>query len=136
MSEKKKIKRFLHDLGKALDRLKEVSAISLEENDLAIEATIQCFEFSFELFWKTLRELLQEEGIQANSPKRVLSEAYTQGWINEHDSWVALLDARNLTSHVYNEQKAREIYERIKAYAPMMQDEFAGLRKQFSHFLD
>ncbi len=73
MSEKKKIKRFLLDLGKALDRLNEVSAITLEESDLVIEATIQCFEFSFELFWKTLKELLQEESIQANS----LSQGFT-----------------------------------------------------------
>lgn len=136
MSEKKKIRRFLHDLGKALDRLKEVSAISLEKNDLAVEATIQCFEFSFELFWKTLKILLQEEGIQAKSPKQVLSEAYTLGLINENDSWVALLDARNLTSHIYNEQKAKEVYERIKKYAPMMHSEYAGLKQQFSHFLD
>ena len=78
MSEKKKIKRFLLDLGRALDRLKEVLAISLKENDLVIEATIQCFEFSFELFWKTLRELLKEEGVQVNSPKRVNSRGIMQ----------------------------------------------------------
>lgn len=47
--------------------------ISIEENDIALDAAIQRFEFSFELFWKTLKTVLIEVGgIQINSPKQVL----------------------------------------------------------------
>ena len=136
MSEKKKIKRFLHDLGRALDRLEEVSAISLEENDLVIEATIQCFEFSFELFWKTLKILLEDvTGLEFRGPKLVLIEAYAQQWINDEKKWIDLLDARNLTSHVYNEQRAQEIYEMILANASMMHTDYASLKERFADYL-
>lgn len=136
MSGKKKIKRFLRDLEKALKRFEEATLVSVEENEFAIEATIQRFEFSFELFWKTLRILLFDHGIDAGSPKQVLKEAYTLGWINNEQTWIDLLDARNVTSHVYNEQRAQAIYELIREKAPMMHTEYATLKERFAHFLE
>ncbi len=135
MSEKK-IKRSMHDLGNALKRLKEVMAVSPEENDYVVDATIQRFEFSFELFWKTLRLLLVDDGIEAGSPKQVLVEAYSLGWLADEAKWLSMLKARNLTSHVYNEQKAHEIYQLIQQNAPMMQSEYAKLKKRFTDLLD
>ena len=71
MSENKAA-RYMHDLGNALDRFSEVMEISIEENDIALDAAIQRFEFSFELFWKTLKVfLLEVGGIRINSPKQV-----------------------------------------------------------------
>ena len=131
-----KIERFMHDLGNALDRMNEVRAISLEENELAMEATIQRFEFTFELFWKTLSVLLHHAGIEAKNPRLVLRQAYSQGWIDHHDVWIALLDARNLTSHVYNEQKVQEIYQLIQSNASIMSVEYKKLKQQFAHLLD
>ncbi len=105
MSEKAKIKRFMRDLGSALERFREMLEVSTDDRDYALDATIQPFEFSFELFWKTLRLLLQDDaGIEVNGPKQVLIEAYTQKWIDDEKKWIDLLKARNLTSHVYNEQ--------------------------------
>ena len=135
MSEQKRVKRFLRDLDRALERFRKATEVSLEENEFAIEATIQCFEFSFELFWKTLRVLLDDAGVQANNPRQVLSEAYLQEWINEEKMWLSLLKARNLTSHVYNEQRAQEIYEMILENAPMMHTEYAALKERFAGYL-
>ena len=136
MSEKEKIKRFMRDLGNALARFKEVTEVSLEENEFAIEATIQCFEFSFELFWKTLKLLLQENvGVEVRGPKPVLIEAYAQEWVNDEKKWIDLLDARNLTSHVYNEQRAQEIYEMILKNASMMHIDYAALKERFADYL-
>ena len=135
MSEKKAA-RYMHDLGNALERFSEVMEISIDKNDLALDAAIQRFEFSFELFWKTLKVLLIEVGgIRINSPKQVLKEAFSQGWINEEQKWLDLLDARNLTSHVYNEQKAHAIYELIQENAPLMHTEYASLKKRFADHL-
>ncbi len=135
MSEKKAI-RYMHDLGNALERFSEVMEISIEENDIALDAAIQRFEFSFELFWKTLKVLLLDVGgIRVNSPKQVLSEAFSQGWINGEQKWLDLLDARNMTSHVYNEQKAEEIYRMIQSNAPMMHTEYAALKERFADHL-
>ena len=135
MSEKKAT-RYMHDLGNALERFNEVMEIPIEENDIALDAAIQRFEFSFELFWKTLKVfLLEAGGIQISSPKQVLKEAFSQGWINEEQKWLDLLDARNLTSHVYNEQKAQEIYRMIEENAPMMHADYASLKERFADHL-
>ena len=124
------------DLGNALARFKEATEVPLEENEFAIEATIQRFGFSFELFWKTLRLLLKDAvGIEIRGPKPVLIEAYAQKWINNEKKWIDLLDARNLTSHVYNEQRAQEIYEMILKNAPMMHIEYAALKERFAAYL-
>ncbi len=126
----------MRDLGNALARFKEVTEVSLEENEFAIEATIQCFEFSFELFWKTLKLLLQENvGVEVRGPKPVLIEAYAQEWVNDERKWIDLLDARNLTSHVYNEQRAQEIYEMILKNASMMHIDYAALKERFADYL-
>ena len=135
MSEKKAT-RYMHDLGNALERFREVMDISIDENDIALDAAIQRFEFSFELFWKTLKVLLLEVGgIQVGSPKQVLKEAYSQGWINEEQRWLDLLDARNLTSHVYNEQKALDIYQIIQENASLMHSDFSLMKERFSEYL-
>ena len=135
MSEKAKIKRLMHDLGNALKRFQEMLEVSTDDRDYALDATIQRFEFSFELFWKTLRVLLDDAGIQANNPRQVLSEAYSQEWINEEKTWLSLLKARNLTSHVYNEQRAQEIYQMILENAPLMHAEYEALKERFSEYL-
>lgn len=126
----------MRDLGNALARFKEATEVSLEENEFAIEATIQRFEFSFELFWKTLKILLQEHvGVEVRGPKPVLIESYAQEWINDEKKWIDLLDARNLTSHVYNEQRAQEIYEMIIENASMMHTDYAALKERFADHL-
>ena len=135
MSEQK-IQRFMSDLGNALERLREIMAVPVEENDYVMDATIQRFEFSFELFWKTIRLFLIEGGIEVGSPKRVLVEAYSLGWLTDEARWLSMLHARNLSSHVYNEQKAREIYQLILNNAPMMHSEYASLKERFAELLD
>ena len=136
MSENQKIKRSMRDLGNALGRFEKMLTISTDDRDYALDATIQRFEFSFELFWKTLRLLLADVvGNQVDGPRPVLIEAYAQGWIDDESMWLSLLKARNLTSHVYNEQRAQEIYEMIQLHGPVMITTYAKLKDRFSDYL-
>jgi nucleotidyltransferase substrate binding protein (TIGR01987 family) len=114
------------DLGRSLDRLAEALAVPADE-PLAVDGTIQRFAFTFELFWKAVRRLLAREGIEANSPRAVLQQAYRQGWLDAEERWLKLLEDRNLTSHTYREPLAREIYGRIPHHA-VMRDAFDRLR--------
>jgi nucleotidyltransferase substrate binding protein (TIGR01987 family) len=123
------LKHLLDDLGLSLDRLAEALAVSAEE-PLAIDGTIQRFEFTFELFWKTIRRLLARQGIEANSPKAVLQQAYRLGWLSDEPKWLKVLDDRNLTSHTYREQLALEIYGRIPAHHAAMRAAFEQLDPQ------
>ena len=55
MSERA-LEQLFDDLGRSLGRLAEALGVAAEE-PLAIDGTIQRFEFTFELFWKTVRRL-------------------------------------------------------------------------------
>ena len=51
---------------------------------------------------------------EINSPKAVVRQAFAFGMLEDEKAWVNLLTDRNLTSHVYDEQTAKEIFEHIE----------------------
>lgn len=101
--------------AQALARTKEAAAeCAVSESAVMRDGVIQRFEFTCELAWKACREFLLEEGfVGIDSPKAVMRQAYASGLIDDEQGWIALLQARNLTSHMYSEQRAQEIYEAI-----------------------
>lgn len=126
-----KIKNKLANLKKALDSLGAVCSKPLDNEKIIIDATVQRFEFSYELFWKTLKVLLEKEGMEATTPKNILQEAYRFHWITDEKIWLMMLKDRNITSHVYNEKEAVAIYERIKTYYPEMKTVYEKLVEKF-----
>jgi nucleotidyltransferase substrate binding protein (TIGR01987 family) len=72
----------LNQLEKALSRLGQ-ALNEPETNPLLVDATIQRFEFTIELFWKTFRHLLALEGKESFSPRECLKAAYQLGWIHD-----------------------------------------------------
>lgn len=120
---KTKTQQSLNNLENALSRLEE--AVNIENPDqLYIDGTIQRFEFVFELFWKTLKRLLELEGIQATTPKSALKEAYQIGWIKNESAWLQMLRDSILTSQVYDEDMAKRIYQDIIKYYPELKQVF------------
>lgn len=112
-------------LENALSRLIEAVEVDITTNSLAVDAAIQRFEFTFELFWKALKKVLfYDYGIDLQSPKTVLQGAYSNKLIVNERVWLEMLNDRNLTSHTYNQKLALEIYHRIQQYAPFLQQEF------------
>jgi nucleotidyltransferase substrate binding protein (TIGR01987 family) len=111
-----KLETKLMNYNNALIRLKE-AAKELEKNnasDVIRDGVIQRFEFTYELAWKTTKEYLENVGIvDKNSPKAVINEAYAQKLITNEKNWLIMLNDRNLTSHVYKEEMAKEIVNRI-----------------------
>ena len=99
----------------ALERLRE--AINIYKNDnhpVLLDGTIQRFEFTVELAWKLLKEYLESEKFgEFNSPKSVVKEAFKIGLLEDGEIWLDMLDDRNLTSHTYDEETAKEIYRNI-----------------------
>lgn len=113
----------LANFEKAMSRLDSACE---EENysDLERAGLVKTFEFSFELAWKTLKDLLFFEGYDEKTPRAVLRRAFSTGYLNEADAEIALdaLNKRNLLSHTYDEDTAEEAVELItKSYAPMLQ---------------
>lgn len=98
----------------ALNRLNDGIMKFDQTNDLLRDGLIQRFEFTFELAWKALKAIFEEEGLTGlNSPKTVLREAFSAGLIEKDELWLAMLSDRNTTAHIYNEQLAIEICNKI-----------------------
>ncbi len=117
-----KLERRIKDVEKALRTLEEISR---EPYSVVVrDAAIQRFEYTFEAFWKFLRDYLREaEGIRCNSPKSCFREALGAGLISEEKTVTCLemTDNRNLTSHTYIEQVAEQIYKKIEQYYKLME---------------
>lgn len=94
------------------------------------DGVIYRFKSCTELAWKTLREYLLDQGYSegVNSPKSVMRLAYAAGVLNGESQWIDLLNARNLTSHVYDEATAQAIFEQIEAvFAPLLRSLVSAL---------
>lgn len=100
---------------KAVNRLEEsIKEYDETHSDSVRDGAIQRFEFCIELAWKTVREYLPDQGFSdLNSPKSVMREAYAYHVIDDENLWISALGDRNLTSHVYDEKTADDIYLRI-----------------------
>lgn len=111
------------DYHKALHRLEIALTKTLDEDDLYLDATIQHFEFTFELAWKLMKAVLEYEGIEATSPRSSIREAWKQHLIGDAEKWLDMQVKRNLSSHTYNEETAQDIYRHIKEdYIVLLQD--------------
>ena len=119
----------VENLRKAVDRLSEgILELQANESSIVRDGVIQRFEFTTELAWKATREYLMDQGfVDINSPKLVMKEAFSFGLITDDNIWIQILNDRNLTSHIYKEEIADEICERIiKTYF----QEFKALSKR------
>lgn len=110
-----KFEHKIENFKKSVERLEEALAeYNTTKSTTVRDGAIQRFEFCTELAWKTTREYLAEQGfLELNSPKTVMREAYSYKIINDQDTWIQILNDRNLTSHVYDEKTADEIFKRI-----------------------
>ncbi len=118
------------DLKNALVRLDE-SLAAYDETPTSVvrDGAIQRFEFCTELAWKAARAYLLDQGhTELNSPKSVLRQAYADGLVSDQAGWLKLLEDRNLTSHMYDDEVAAAVFERIRtAHRPLFHALYARL---------
>lgn len=110
-----KFEKSLNNLKKATKRFEEV----LQEpvSSIVMDATIQRFEFTYELMWKTLKIFLEDiHGVRAGSPRMVFKEAYSLDIIDQEDIFLEMIKSRNLLSHTYNEEQAVDIYNKCPLF--------------------
>lgn len=83
-------------------------------NKFEVQGLIQCFEYTFELAWKTMKDYLEQEGFDVKSPRSTIQTAFQTQLITDGHSWIDALDKRNLMAHTYDEEKAIEAEKLIK----------------------
>ena len=110
--------RAVQRLGEALEEY------AANPTDTVRDGVIQRFEFTFDLAWKSLKEYMQDQGATTplQFPKQVLREAYAAELIDDERLWLDMLNARNQTSHIYDDHTAAVIAAKIQnAYLPELQ---------------
>jgi nucleotidyltransferase substrate binding protein (TIGR01987 family) len=115
-------KQRLSNFKKSLTYLKD--AVAIKEPSIVQQAgTIQFFEMSFELAWKTLKDYLFEQGfIELKSPRATIKKAFEISLIEDGHLWLEALENRNLATHTYDEKKAKKIYVLIcDSYFPLLE---------------
>ena len=99
---------------RALGRLQTALEKDADTDDMYLDATIQRFEFCFELAWKLMKVVLEYEGSEVNSPRSTIREAWKQGLIADAEAWLDMMEKRNLSAHTYDEHSAWGIYRVVK----------------------
>jgi len=119
------------NLKKAFQKLEEaVERDFLSE--LEKEGLIQRFEYTYELAWKTLQDLLEAKGyLDIKGPLPVLQQAFQDGFITRGDDWMRLKKSRESTSHTYNKEIAEEIVQNItRVYYQLFKELIARLEQE------
>lgn len=122
------MKERIQNMNKALNALKENFEVRPDNplmKRIVRNSTIQCFEFSFDFFWKTLKVYLNDiEKVSLDSPfpRNIFRTCAQAGIISEQEAMQAadMLDSRNLTSHTYHEDLAQSIANKIPHYYNLM----------------
>src|SRR4051812_21207210 len=96
---------------------KTVRALEISANDPILKprdlsGIVKDFEITYELAWKTLKDLLELEGQQTKAAKDVFTQAFKAHYIDNEASWLSMIEDRNLTAHTYDEAFAYELCER------------------------
>lgn len=113
----------LSSFERALASLDEALAeFDRTQSQFVMDACIQRFEYTYELAHKLLKRQLEamspnpSEIDQMSFADMIRSGAERGLLANGWDEWRGFRNARNATSHAYNEKKANEVFERIPAF--------------------
>ena len=113
----------ISSLEKAHAQLEKSYAFSVSELaesdeeifELSRLASIQAFEFCYELSIKFMQRALQEMGASGKPVDHLtfydfIKESKESGLIQDTDKWLDYRSKRNMTSHTYGEESANIVY--------------------------
>lgn len=130
--EKEFWRDYFETLGQAVQRLQELlQHPDLQKIDYLQDATIQRFEFCIELYWKILKKFLSYEEVETTTPRDVLKKAYQFNLIDDEKIWLQMMHDRNRTSHVYKQEIAKQVFENIILYGPVLEKNYEKLKVKF-----
>ena len=91
-------------------------------SELELEGLVRRFEYTFELAWKVMQDLLVYKGYEfMQGPNGTMKMAFEDGLISNHDGWRKMAKSRNTLSHVYDEAEVIPIVRLIYSdYAPLL----------------
>lgn len=99
----------------SLQRVLERSRTIPDDEDIR-DACIQRFEYTYELAYKMLKRQLEQELPSSEELdhlpfKELIRVGAERGLIADPQRWFDYRDKRNISSHTYDEAKAREVFD-------------------------
>ena len=91
-------------------------SLAQPENEFLRNSSIQCFEFTLELVWKTLKRVLEVYGIETSNSRDTFRAALKIKVIDSPEVWFQYIELRNLSSHIYKEEVAIKIYRELSQF--------------------
>lgn len=123
---------FLEKTLKTLEEGLEEQARN-SDNLFIRDGVIQRFEYSFELAVKTLERMLKAANASIKEQdffyKPMIRLAAKNGLIDSPQIWFDFRDARNKTSHAYDEDIAKEVFVQIPLFLKAAQDLLIKLKE-------
>ena len=102
----------LDNFANSLNVLKSADFERANEDEIYRTGVIGQFNLTFELAWKSLRDVLRvhgAEGSKSGSPREILQLGYKHGFLENSAVWLMMLKKRNLVVHIYSEEEADEL---------------------------
>jgi len=100
-------------------------------NQLEAAGLVQCFEFTFELAWKTFKDYLTDQAFLVQSPRETIKQAFQSNYLKDGHIWMQMLESRNLLSHTYNEEQAEAATKLIcETYFPPIRQAYQFLKEK------
>jgi nucleotidyltransferase substrate binding protein (TIGR01987 family) len=120
----------LHSLQRVLER----SRTEPGDEDIR-DACIQRFEYTYELAFKMLKRQLEQElpsreELDQLPFKEVIRVGAERGLIVVPERWFDYRDKRNVTSHTYDEEKARAVFSVLAEFAADAAELLARLKSR------
>lgn len=115
----------LTSITKAIDALENavaeahnddfMSSLTPQQQDIIRAGVIQHFEFTYERCWKYMQRWLAENVgrtyVDGVSRRELFRLAAEHRFITDVEAWWEYHRARNLTSHIYDEDVAAEVFQ-------------------------
>jgi nucleotidyltransferase substrate binding protein (TIGR01987 family) len=102
----------LDNFSNCLNILKSADFEFADENEIYRTGIIGQFNLTFELAWKALKEVLSLHGAErteTGSPREIFQLGYKYGFVDDAAVWLAMLNKRNTSVHIYDEDKIDEM---------------------------
>ncbi len=120
--------RFIQTFSNFKKAVNQLEVFIEKDNINKFEALglLHCFEYTFELAWKTMKDYLENEGFEVNSPREAIQTAFQIELITDGHVWIDVLNKRDLIANTYDQNKVSEAEELIiYKYYPEIK-EFSG----------
>jgi nucleotidyltransferase substrate binding protein (TIGR01987 family) len=83
-------------------------------SEIEQQGLIKAVEFTHELAWNVMKDYFSYQGNTSIMGARdATREAFRTSMVSDGEGWMEMIKSRNMTSHTYNQEIAKEITERI-----------------------